>query len=256
MIEIKRCIVWALLCAAAILVLGIHPVLGATPPVQLNIRPVDPRVGEPIAAAFGCPNTGGLDRIDERRTRVRMVNGTIRMELFTKPDDSFGFCDQFIRLGWLPEGSYGLELWFDGVLSGQRTFSVAPPDPIPEGQRGPAYNFTGIYSALGRPGRNATVVQSVVSSTLAIILTGYDVDRTTASWLLICERWVLPRQCVGTVYASEGDPYTVQTEITSASLQAIGTGGFQDFSLDIPRMGVFVNVGGQRFGDDYVPLRF
>lgn len=228
----------------------------STPPVQLNIRPIDPRVGEPVAAAFGCPNTGGLDRIDERRTRVRMVDGTIRMELFTKPDDSFGFCDQFIRLGWLPEGTYGLELWFDGVLSGQRTFSVAPPDPIPEGQRGPAYNFTGIYSALGRPGRNASIIQSVASSTLAIILTGYDVDRTSTSWLLVCERWVLPRQCVGTVYATEGDPYTVQTDLTSAIVEAVGTGSFEDFSLGTQRMVVNMTIGGQTYGDTYVPLRY
>lgn len=185
-----------------------------------------------------------------------MVNGTIRMELYTKPDDSFGFCDQVIRLGWLPEGVYGLELWFDGVLSGQRSFSVAPPDPIPEGERGPAYNFSGTYTSPNKPGRNATIIQSAASSTLAIILTGYDIDRSSAYWLLICERWVLPRECVGTVYASEGDLYTVRSSATTAELQAIGTGTFRENTVTSAGIGVGMTVGGQNYADFYVPLRF
>ncbi len=186
-----------------------------------------------------------------------MVNGVIRMELFTKPDESFGFCDQFVRLGWLPEGNYGLELWFDGVMSGQRSFSVAPPQPIPEDERGPAYNFTGIYTNPNKPGRNASVIQSVFSSTLAIILTGYDIDRTTSSWLLICERWVLPKQCVGTVYASDGDPYTSLSNFTTASLRALGPGRFVDQSLNnFIGMTVFMTIDGVEYGDLFVPLRY
>lgn len=229
----------------------------STPPVQLNLRPETPRVGEPIGVTFSCPNVGGLDRIDERRTRVRMLNGVIRMELFTKPDESFGFCDQFVRLGWLPEGTYALELWFDGVLSGQRSFSVAPPDPIPEGQRGPAYNFTGIYTNPNKPGRNASVIQSVSSSSLAVILTGYDVDRSTTNWLLICERWVLPKQCIGTVYTSDGDPYTSLSDLTSASLRPIGPGRFVDQSVNnFVGMTIFMTIGGVEYGDLFVPLRY
>lgn len=229
----------------------------SNPPVQLNVRPQDPRVGEPIGVTFSCPNVGGLDRIDERRTRVRMVNGTIRMELFTKPDDSFGFCDQFVRLGWLPEGSYGLELWFDGVLSGQRSFSVAAPDPVPEGQRGPAHNFTGIYTSPNRPGRNASVIQSVFGSGLAIILTGFDLDRSTTNWLLICERWILPKQCVGTVYTAEGDPITSPSAFTSASLQPLGPGRFVDQSVNnFVGMTVFMTIGGVEYSELFVPFRY
>jgi hypothetical protein len=245
------------ICALAMLGLIVaYPSAAATPPVQLNIVPSAPRVGEPVGVAFGCPNVGGLDRIDERRTRVRMVEGTIRMELYTKPDDSFGFCDEHVRLGWLPEGEYRLELWFDGVLSGQRMFSVLPPNPIPQGQRGPAHNYTGIYASPVRPGRNAVVIQSVTSSTLTVILTGYDLDRSTTNWLLICERWILPRQCVGTVYTSEGDPYTVTAGRTTATLTAIGTGGFGADGLENPRVGVSISIAGQQFVDVFEFLRY
>lgn len=224
--------------------------------VTLNLRPADPRVGEPVHAAFGCPGVGGLDRIDERRTRVRFVDGVIRMELFTRPDDTFGFCDQFIRIGWLPEGSWRLQLWFDGVLRGERTFDVLPPLPIPEGQRGPAYNYTGVFTALNRPGRNATFIQSVYGSTLSIILTGYDEQRRSTNWLLVCERWTHPRRCEGTVYESQGDPYTTTTAATSASLTARGTGWFRTDSVDTQVMVVAMTIDGREYGDSYVPLRY
>lgn len=247
-------VLWNALCVMGIL--AAPTAAQGQSSVTLNIRPADPRVGEPIHAAFSCPDVGGLDRIDERRTRVRFVDGVIRMELFTRPDDSFGFCGQFIRLGWLPEGSWRLQLWFDGVFRAERTFDVLPPQQIPEGQRGPAYNFTGVYTARNRPGRNATFVQSVYGRTLSIILTGYDEQRRGTNWLLICEQWTHPRRCEGTVYESTGDPYTTATEFTNATLTPIGSGWFRDDSFDFFGFVVAMRLNGREYSDSFVPLRY
>jgi hypothetical protein len=243
---------WTLICLLTLIAQAAF----AQQLVNLSIRPSDPRVGEPVHVSFFCPDVGGLDRIDERRTRVRMVNNTVRVEMFTRPDQSFGFCQQFIRLGWLPEGNYRVELWFEGALRGQRDFAVLPTAPIPEGQRGPSHNFTGVYSALGRPGRNATVIQSVFGSTLSIILTGYDEQRRSTNWLLVCERWTRPQRCEGTVFESQGDPYTTTTDATTATLTPVGAGRFEDFSFDRIILGVWMTIGGREYNDAYVPLRY
>jgi hypothetical protein len=246
----------AVLAGALMLVALVLPAAHAQVTTEFEMIPPEPRAGEPVSVRFDCPGIGGLDAIDERRTRVRMVGGVIRMDVFSKFDDSFGFCIETIRLGWLPEGSYALELWFDGVLRGQRTFSIRGPDPIPEGQRGPATNFAGFYSSPFRPGRNASVIQSGISSALVVVLTGYDLDRRSTNWLLICERWIERRRCEGTVYESTGDPYTFRPDLATAQLTAVGRGLFVGGGSPSEFVAVFASIRGVEFADTFRFLRF
>lgn len=227
----------------------------AQPAVSIGVHPAAPVMYDVVSIEFACRGELSGDIIDQSQTRVRIIDGRVRVDIRYNPPPIpplFSTCNQFVNLGQLPEGSYGIDVFADGALYATRQITVGPMPPAAPGQVRPRENFSGLYWNPQKPGRALDVAQDPRTHALLAVWYTYDPGQAPTFIAFQCDRWSGPTVCLGTFYRTSSAWFGNAPGTVPFTIAQIGTGGFGCPTSDTCRIsgtvdGVAVQEGFTRF---------